>query len=94
VRIKELWRCPVKSLQGERLHEALVTADGLDGDRRYAIFELGTGLGLTARRVPQLLFASASLARRIAPTVTTRPPAPRRILAAHYRIIREPRDEA
>ncbi len=61
MRVQELWRYPVKSLQGERLREALVTADGLDGDRRYAIFDLGTGLGLTARRVPELLFASASL---------------------------------
>lgn len=61
MRVKELWRYPVKSLQGERLPGALVTIDGLDGDRRYAIFDLDTGLGLTARRVPQLLFASASL---------------------------------
>jgi uncharacterized protein YcbX len=39
----------------------MVTADGLVGDRRYAIFDLDTGLGLTGRRMPQLLFASASL---------------------------------
>ena len=56
-----LWRYPVKSLQGEQLDEVVVTADGFDGDRRYAIFDLDTGLGLTARRVPELLLASASL---------------------------------
>src|SRR5579864_4939145 len=61
LRVTELWRFPVKSLQGERLDAAMVTGDGLDGDRRYAIFDLDTGLGLTARRVPELLFASASL---------------------------------
>jgi uncharacterized protein len=61
MRVRQLWRYPVKSLQGERLHEASVTADGLDGDRRYAIFDLDTGLGLTGRRVPELLFASAGL---------------------------------
>jgi uncharacterized protein YcbX len=61
VRVRELWRYPVKSLQGERLDAAMVTADGLDGDRRYAIFDLDTGLGLTARRAPELLFASAAL---------------------------------
>jgi uncharacterized protein len=61
LRVTELWRYPVKSLQGERLDAAMVTADGLDGDRRYAIFDLDTGLGLTARRVPELLFASARL---------------------------------
>ena len=59
--VQALWRYPVKSLQGERLHEAIMTADGIEGDRRFAIFELDTGLGLTARRVPQLLFASAAL---------------------------------
>ncbi len=61
MRVEQLWRYPVKSLQGESLHEAIVTADGIDGDRRYAIFDLHTGRGLTARRVPELLFASACL---------------------------------
>lgn len=61
VRVKELWRYPVKSLQGERLDAVTVTGDGLDGDRRHAIFDLDTGLGLTGRRAPELLFASASL---------------------------------
>jgi len=61
MRVKELWRYPVKSLQGERLPTAMLTADGLDGDRRYAIFDADTGLGLTARRVPELLFASAAV---------------------------------
>ena len=61
LRVTELWRYPVKSLQGERLDAAMVTGDGLDGDRRYASFDLDTGLGLTGRRVPELLFASASL---------------------------------
>jgi uncharacterized protein YcbX len=61
MRVKELWRYPVKSLQGEPLAAAMLTADGLDGDRRYAIFDLDTGLGLTARRVPELLVASAAL---------------------------------
>jgi uncharacterized protein YcbX len=61
VRVLELWRYPVKSLQGERLEEAFVTPDGIDGDRRFAIYDVATGFGLTARRQPQLLFASARL---------------------------------
>jgi uncharacterized protein YcbX len=61
MRVLELWRYPVKSLQGERLEEALVTPDGIDGDRRFAIYDVATGFGLTARRQPQLLFASARL---------------------------------
>ena len=55
----ELWRYPVKSLQGERLDSAAVQEEGIEGDRRYAIFDLESGLGLTARRVPELLFAAA-----------------------------------
>jgi hypothetical protein len=59
MRIAELWRYPVKSLQGERLDAVAVTADGLEGDRRFAIYDVESGLGLTGRRVPELLFASA-----------------------------------
>jgi uncharacterized protein YcbX len=56
-----LWRFPVKSLQGERLDTAELTTDGIVGDRRYAIFDSTTGLGLTGRRAPELLFAAARL---------------------------------
>lgn len=61
MRVLELWRYPVKSLQGERLTEASVDALGLAGDRRWALFDRDTGLGLTARRVPELLFGSARI---------------------------------
>jgi uncharacterized protein len=61
VRVAELWRFPVKSLQGERLEVGELGAQGLAGDRRYAIFDVETGFGLTARRVPAMLFASAVL---------------------------------
>jgi uncharacterized protein YcbX len=70
VRVAELWRYPVKSLQGERLDEVIVTADGLEGDRRFAIFDLRTGFGLTARRVPELLSASATLMPDGSPRIT------------------------
>jgi uncharacterized protein YcbX len=63
MQVLELWRYPVKSLQGEQLHSVQVGADGLEGDRRFAIFDVETGFGLTARRVPELLFASARLAQ-------------------------------
>ena len=59
MQVLELWRYPVKSLQGEQLNSVGVTADGLEGDRRFAIYDVETGFGLTARRVPELLFASA-----------------------------------
>jgi uncharacterized protein YcbX len=62
MQVLELWRYPVKSLQGEQLDSVKVGADGLEGDRHFAIFDVETGFGLTARRVPELLFASARLA--------------------------------
>ncbi|MFW3171521.1 MOSC domain-containing protein [Geodermatophilus sp. CPCC 206100] len=58
MRIAELWRYPVKSLQGERLARAEVGTEGLAGDRQWALFDVESGLGLTARRVPDLLFAA------------------------------------
>jgi len=61
VRVHELWRYPVKSLQGECLAEAAIDALGIAGDRRWALFDRDTGLGLTARRVPELLWGSARL---------------------------------
>jgi len=59
MRVLEIWRFPVKSLQGERLESAVVGSQGLVGDRGFAIFDAETGFGLTARRQPQLLFAAA-----------------------------------
>ncbi|MGY1634438.1 MOSC domain-containing protein [Geodermatophilus sp. SYSU D01186] len=59
MRVAELWRYPVKSLQGERLAGADVGPEGLAGDRQWALFDVDSGLGLTARRVPDLLFAAA-----------------------------------
>src|SRR4051812_37097079 len=61
MRVAELWRYPVKSLQGEQLESVVVTPNGFEGDRRYAIYDIETGFGLTARRVPELLFGSARL---------------------------------
>jgi uncharacterized protein len=61
VHVAELWRHPVKSLQGESLSEALVEGTGLSGDRRWGIVDDETGMVLTARRVPSLLLANARL---------------------------------
>ncbi|WP_448610843.1 MOSC domain-containing protein [Geodermatophilus sp. URMC 60] len=61
MQVAELWRYPVKSLQGERLTSADVGAEGLAGDRQWALFDVSTGFGLTARRVPDLLFLTGRL---------------------------------
>jgi uncharacterized protein YcbX len=61
MRVLELWRYPVKSLQGERLDVARIGSGGMEGDRQWALFDVLTGFGLTARREPDLLFAAARL---------------------------------
>lgn len=61
MRITQIWRYPVKSLQGELLDSAELGPQGVAGDRQYAIFDAETGMGLTARREPSLLFGAASL---------------------------------
>jgi uncharacterized protein YcbX len=61
LRVRELWRYPVKSLLGERLEVAELGPEGVAGDRGWALFDLDTGFGLTARRVPELLFAGGRL---------------------------------
>jgi len=56
-----MWRYPVKSMQGEQLESVEVAAAGLRGDRSWALRDLETGLTLTARRCPELLFARGLL---------------------------------
>lgn len=50
---------PVKSLHGEQVDAADVGPEGIEGDRRFVLCDVESGLGLTGRRVPELLFASA-----------------------------------
>ena len=60
-RVAALWRYPVKSMQGERLDAATIGPSGILGDRGWAVVDTETGLALTARRAPDLLFAHATL---------------------------------
>lgn len=59
MKVVELWRYPVKSMQGEQLDRAEVGPLGIVGDRRWGVVDTSTGHVLTARRVPELLLASA-----------------------------------
>lgn len=52
--VAELWRYPVKSMAGERLKEAEVLSDGLQGDRAWQAFD-ARGRLVTARSRPELL---------------------------------------
>ena len=61
--VRELWRFPVKSMQGERLESAEIAVGGLVGDRAYALVEAATGKAVSAKRVndfPGLLGFSAA----------------------------------
>ncbi|HET7311163.1 MAG TPA: MOSC N-terminal beta barrel domain-containing protein [Mycobacteriales bacterium] len=70
MRVVQITRHPVKSLQGEQVDSAVVEADGLVGDRCWGIRDESTGKILTARRAPELLFASAALGADGAPVIT------------------------
>jgi uncharacterized protein YcbX len=47
--VATLWRYPVKSMMGEELNAADVTARGLDGDRLYAVIDQATGKVASAK---------------------------------------------
>jgi uncharacterized protein YcbX len=52
--VAQLWRYPVKSMAGERLDRASITARGIPGDRGWAVFD-ETRRGITnAKRLPPL----------------------------------------
>ncbi len=59
MRVVQLWRYPVKSMQGERLDAAVMTPLGIEGDRHWGVLDRATGKVLTAKRVPELLYAAA-----------------------------------
>ena len=64
--IEELWRFPVKSLQGEKLDQVELDASGVLGDRAYALIDKQTGKVVSAKSVrlfPGLLMCSAAYLR-------------------------------
>lgn len=70
--VQGLWRYPVKSLAGETLHEARLTADGIAGDQMVHV--RGRRGPLTGRTRHRLL------------TIPAAPQVDRRLLAADRRI--------
>ena len=58
-RVIALWRYPVKSFLGERLDEASLGPDGVDGDRRFALRNVESGRVLSAKKVARLLTGRA-----------------------------------
>lgn len=63
--IQEIWRYPVKSMAGERVQSCLAGADGLEGDRRWALVDGSpnrAGKLLTIRQHERLMTYRARLA--------------------------------
>jgi uncharacterized protein YcbX len=58
-RVGELWRYPVKSLQGFTEPALRVTPQGVVGDRRWAVIDEASGHVLSAKRAGALLFGRA-----------------------------------
>lgn len=70
MKVREIWRYPIKSIGGERLLSATIDRLGVDGDRRWGLVDETSGLVLTARREPRLLHARCSLVDGRPVTVT------------------------
>jgi len=58
--IVELWRYPVKSMQGERLQDVALDASGFTADRRFGVVT-PEGFVLSGKSEPRILGASASV---------------------------------
>ena len=59
VRVMELWRYPVKSMQGERVTSTAIGPLGIAGDRQFGVLDQQTNVVLSARRAPALLQCEA-----------------------------------
>jgi len=58
--VAELWRYPVKSLAGEELNVAEISADGIPGDRVVQVYD-AEGRIVTSRTTPRLLGLKGTL---------------------------------
>lgn len=59
--VAELWRFPVKSMQGFRVDHLEIAEDRVAGDRTWAVVDPAARKVLSAKRWGQLLLASASV---------------------------------
>jgi len=57
--VKEIWRYPVKSMQGEKLSETVLTAGGVPLDRGWAVRDEATQTIVGAKKIGELLNCSA-----------------------------------
>ena len=70
--VAEIWRYPVKSMAGEQMQTARLTATGIEGDRVLQVRN-GRGRVITSRTHPGLLGHRAALGEKCIPLVDGRP---------------------
>lgn len=70
--VAEIWRYPVKSMAGEQMQSARLTAAGIEGDRTVQIRN-ARGRTITSRTHPGLLGHRAELGEKGTPLVDGRP---------------------
>jgi uncharacterized protein YcbX len=71
--VAELWRYPVKSMDGGRLDAAAVTPRGIPGDRAWALVDRASGKPLSGKRHAKLMLCRARYVDE--PTAARVPPA-------------------
>ncbi len=72
MQVAAIWRYPVKSMAGERLESARVTADGIEGDRVVQIHD-ARGRVATSRTYPDLLGLHGTMGSDGEPLVDGKP---------------------
>lgn len=60
--IREIWRYPVKSMQGERLDQVAIGARGLPGDRAWAVRDEVRGGIRGGKKIPALMMCKSRFA--------------------------------
>ena len=68
--VTQLWRYPVKSMQGTPVDSITIDERGIEGDRAWGVVDPAAGRVLSAKRWPALLLASATTAADGAVTIT------------------------
>src|SRR5689334_12693713 len=71
--VADLFRFPVKSMQGERVEHLVLSDSGAVGDRLYGVIDVATGKVLSGKRTAALLEAQAALDERTGAVTVTLP---------------------